>query len=320
MLALILGQHPEIFSFHELHFFEELWDPVKAENPLKDKEAINLFARLITIQRDGYFTQRSLSSYAKEAEKILAQQTNSLTPPSLFAAFLNYEAQRHNKTIACDQTPRNVFYLKEVLSLFPEAYAINIVRDPRDIILSQKGKWRRRYLGMSDIPRKEMIRAWSNYHPITISMLWNSSINAAKNFKNHPRVFHVRFEDLVSDPEKWIKQLCDLIEVEYKPEMLLVPQTGSSHKMDEPQAKGIDPSVAQRWKRQKQHQNDLFICQKITKSNMQTHNYAQASLQKNWLVILWIILLWPIKSILAFILNIRRVKNLTSTLKKRFSM
>jgi len=194
-----------------------------------------------------------------------------------------------------------------------------MIRDPRDVILSQKGKWRRRYLGMSEIPRREVIRAWSNYHPLTISMIWNSSINAARRFESHSRVFHVRFEDLVRSPDKWVGQLCDFIGISYKSEMLLVPKTGSSHKMDKPTTKGIDPSVAESWRKKNQHQNDLFICQQITKINMQNYGYEQALFRKNWLAILWIISLWPVKSALAFILNIRRVKNLFSTLKKRFS-
>jgi len=55
MMALILGEHPDVFSFHELHFFEELWDPERGKQTLTLEEAVRLMARLITIQRDGYF-------------------------------------------------------------------------------------------------------------------------------------------------------------------------------------------------------------------------------------------------------------------------
>lgn len=318
MIALILGRHPDVFSFHELHFFEELWDPNGNHQSLSHKESIRLMARLISIQRDGYFRQEERQLYFRESENILSNYPSPLTPPAIFEAFLAHETQRHQKCIACEQTPRNVFYIGEILSLFPEAFVINMIRDPRDILLSQKNKWKRRYLGMSDIPLKEAIRAWSNYHPITISMLWNSSINAASGFLEHPQVFNMRFEDLVRSPENWVSQLSDFIGIDYVSQMLLVPKTGSSHKMDEPTAQGIDSSIAESWQKKQQHSNDLYIGQQITKKNMRLYGYTPVPLKKNWLTIFWIILLWPIKSILAFILNAGRTKNLFSTLRKRF--
>ena len=51
-----------------------------------------------------------------------------------------------------------------------------MVRDPRAVILSQRGKWTvAKKLGL---PLKEIIRSFFNYHPITMSILWNKAISA----------------------------------------------------------------------------------------------------------------------------------------------
>ena len=88
------------------------------------------------------------------------------------------DARRRGGEVACDQTPRNVFYIRDILDAFPEARIINMVRDPRAVLLSQKNKWRRRSLGESALPRSEVVRSWSNYHPIVTARIWRGAVDA----------------------------------------------------------------------------------------------------------------------------------------------
>lgn len=320
MMGLILGGHTDIFTFHELHFFEELWDPNNDPNILTYDEALRMTARLFTIQRDGYFNQKTYKVYVNEAKKIVDSFPDVLSPPSLFARYLDYEVNRYGKSISCDQTPRNIFYLNEILAMYSDAYIINMIRDPRDIVLSQKKKWRRRSLGMGDIPRREMYRAWSNYHPITISLLWNAAIREGDVLMNHPRVLPIYFERFVQNPEKWAREICQFIGIAYQSKMLLVPQTGSSHGMDDPDKKGINSEIANRWQQDSKNKNDLYLCQKITWKYMERHGYTLTKISPDVYVIIWIIILWPFKTILAFLLNIQRVRNILVTLKKRLGL
>jgi omega-hydroxy-beta-dihydromenaquinone-9 sulfotransferase len=66
MMGRILGKHPEIFTFHELHFFEQLWTPIDQNRYLSKAEAERLAARLICIERDGYLTQGDPDRFYKE--------------------------------------------------------------------------------------------------------------------------------------------------------------------------------------------------------------------------------------------------------------
>jgi hypothetical protein len=181
MMGRVLGRHPIVFTLRETHFFEQLWSSADEERQIVEDEAIPLAARLVCIQRDGYLKQGDPNRFYGEAKGLISSmQHEGLTSAEVFRAFLFLEANKNGKAIPCDQTPRNVFYLREILELFPEARVINLIRDPRSVLLSQKRKWKRRFLGAKNIPLKEAFRSWVNYHPITISKLWNASVRAAE--------------------------------------------------------------------------------------------------------------------------------------------
>ena len=85
---------------------------------------------------------------------------------------------------------------REILELFPEAKLINMVRDPRDILLSQKKRWKRFWR-----PEQKMlelsVRTWMNYHPISPSRLWNAAVSAAGRARNERQILSVRYEDII---------------------------------------------------------------------------------------------------------------------------
>jgi len=207
LTSRILGKHSQVFSFKELHFFEQMWMPSVTPEILDEKQALKLLGRLISVQRDGYYTPQDASVYHAEAKIIYDQLVTPATAPVLFEHFLAYMTQKSGKTIACTQTPRNLYYVGDILDLYPDAYVINLIRDGRDIVLSQKNKWRKAF-GDNPPPLRETIRRWANYHPLTISLLWNSAVDAIEPFKDHPRVLTVYFEQLVDDSENQIRAIC----------------------------------------------------------------------------------------------------------------
>jgi len=165
MMGRILGAHPSVYTFGELHFFEQLWSPADEDRRLSRAEGGRLAARLLSVQRQGYLSRANPERFQEEAGEMVASAQSEMTPAEVFGAFLFYEAAKNGKKVPCDQTPRNVFYLREILELYPEARVINMIRDPRDILLSQKGKWKRRFLGAGSIPLREALRAWVKLPP-----------------------------------------------------------------------------------------------------------------------------------------------------------
>ena len=322
MMGRILGKHPDIYTFGELHFFGQLCAP-PFSSELRKANAAKLAAELYCVQQEGYRTHGNPHRFLKEAQVFLNDLTSYPETPALFfSAFLHHEATKNGKTIPCDQTPRNVFYIKDILELYPKARIINMIRDPRDVLLSQKRKWKRRFLGGSDMPMKETFRDWINYHPITISHIWRTAVTAADQFIQHERVISIYFEELLAHPETIVKSVCDFAGISYADTMLQVPQVGSSVAEDKPQQLGINPHRAHSWQREttggELSSAEIYLNQTITAALMKKHNYNPVSIQPNVASLTLHLLTFPVKLGGAFLFNLDRMKNIRQTLKRRF--
>jgi hypothetical protein len=318
MMGRILGNHALVFTLGELHFFEQLWSPADGESYRSEAEAVQLMAHLLSIQRQGYLSRGNPERFLKEASEIVSStQTRIVNPAGVFEEFLLYEAEKNGKMIPCDQTPRNVFYIEEILELYPEARIINMIRDPRDVLLSQKRKWKRRFLGAKGIPLREALRSWVNYHPITISKLWNASIHAAARFTDE-RVYSLRFEDLLVDPEAATREICEFIGISFDRALLKVPQIGSSSGLDRPEQRGIDYTKAGSWRRGGGlNSTEVFLCQKVTGTWIEQYGYSPVPVVPNPLRLGLSMASFPIKLSLALLLNLKRMRNIKETVKRR---
>lgn len=318
MMSRILGKHPQVFSFNELHFFGELWTP-QAEKEVSSKDDLELLmAKLFCVQRDGYLTQGNPKFFLAEAREAIAKiPLDKLDPATIFQSFMMYEAEAKGKSIPCEHTPGNVFYIKEILELYPQAKIINMVRDPRDVLLSQKRKWKRRFLGAKKIPLKEAIRSKVNYHPITISQLWNASIGAAEKFSDRDRVYSLRFEELLEKPEVKVKEVFDFLGISFERSVLDVPRIGSSSAEDRPAKTGIDANKAGNWQKGGLTKTEIFLCKQVTKSFREKYSYSSESIKPNYLELGFSLFYLPFQLVLAGLLNVNRMRSIIDTIKRR---
>ena len=318
LAARLLGKHSQIHAFREIHFFEQQVnsEAIRQRPPWPEQRRLELVERLLTTARDGYFSKTIRGKYRDDAIRILKSTTKS-DPVSAYESFLNFETELHGKQIPCEQTPRNLYFLTEILDRFPNAYAINIIRDPRDVLLSQKNKWRRHFLGAKSIPLKEALRAWVNYHPYTISRLWLAAVRAAHQFDGHSRFLSVRFEDLLQDSEQTIQSLCGFVGVPFEPTMRDVPHVGSSVRMDEPDRIGIDAGRAGAWRQGGLTDIELSICQRIAETEMSRLGYDAESVREKWWQRLTSMIGLGIKILLAIPFNLHRTRDIGETLRRR---
>jgi len=316
MMGRILGNHPGIFTFKELHFFGTIWTN-HSESTLDSRQQIDLLSRLLCIEKNGLFQQANISDFNDRASAILVNK-NFSNPLSIFELFLSKMTSDNKCFIACDQTPKNMYYLNEILSYFPDAKVINMVRDQRDVLLSQKNKWKRRFLGASAIPSTEAIRSYINYHPILSAKIWNSSLEYTAKFTNNTRVRVVRFEDLLVEPIRIVKELCQFLEIDFNQEMLKVPVIGSSTQKDVKNQLLIDSSKKEKWKKGGLNSAEIYLSQLVTNSMMKKFKYDVEKFSFPPILILFYLISFPIKLILAFLLNIKRMGNIVEVIKKRF--
>ena len=98
-----------------------------------------------------------------------------------------------------DKNPVYATYTPLLLELFPEAKFLHLVRDPRDNIISLK-----------NVDFEGPFTALLAYR-------WQHSARKLFHIKNkYPDQFYtIRYEDLVSDPKKYYREMCDFLSLPY---------------------------------------------------------------------------------------------------------
>ena len=319
MMGRLLGNHPMIHTFDaELHFFEKLWAPEDRNRQVSLAEATDFAARLACIEHDKFFRQGDPKRFwAKAREVVQGVSANNFSLADIYKTFLKHAAAANGKTIPCEQTQGYVYYLRELLDLFPGAKVINMVRDPRDVLLSQKCRWKIQFAKPQIFRRQTVIRTWMNYHPISTSRLWRAAVRTADKFKDDGRLCSVRFEDLLEHPEKESRKICEFIGVSYYPNMLEVPRTNSSLVPDRPDQKGIDPARTANWKSGGLNPAEIFISQTIAEDTMKKWGYRPARTLPNPLALAFYGGTFPVKLFLTVLLHRKYIKNIREAVKRR---
>lgn len=96
-------------------------------------------------------------------------------------------------------------FVPHVLKSFPDAKAIHIVRDPRAICASKN-------CSSQKYPWLFLIRQWRKSATFT----W---MHNRVEFELSNRIMQIRYEDLVSNPEKLIREMCEFIEIDFHPNL-----------------------------------------------------------------------------------------------------
>jgi hypothetical protein len=320
MLGRALGLHSRVFTFEELHFFEQIWTASSTEQPLGIDVVKRLMGQLLSYQRCGILNRPDWHPFLTEVEVIIHEHREALTAPQAFKAFLRYETLRMRKSVPCDQTPRNVYYVAEILRLYPEARVIVMVRDPRDVLASQKRKWKMRFLGFNKDPILEALRLKVNYHPLTTSLLWNAAVRAGDRYAGHERVYTARFEDLLERPAEELGKICAFLGLAFEGAMLNVPHVNSSYEKPSGKEGGISRTPIGRWRAGALNATEIYICERFTTECMLRHRYQPSGAQPRALSLGLVLLTLPAKAALAFILNAGKVRSLPQALRRRFAL
>jgi hypothetical protein len=123
----------------------------------------------------------------------------------LFSLFHQHHAESLGKTRWGDKSLHTEHYVDRVFTEFPDAKILHITRDPRDRYASVRKRHGR------DVPRLGGANG-----------RWLFSMSKAlKNQRRYPDRYKIlRFEDLASDPERTMKDICAFVGENYTPEML----------------------------------------------------------------------------------------------------
>jgi hypothetical protein len=306
MMSRILGNHTQVMAFQELHFFDELCEVEKSNQEIESAQLAKLLSILKTIQREGYFGKRDIGLYHQES--ISEVNDNHLELPlETFLHFLVSEAKKNGKLIPCEQTPQTVFAMDFLLRHIPDSRFIVMVRDPREVLLSQKGKWKRRQLSGGQIPFWESVRSRINYHPITISRIWRAVYSEALKHYDDSRVLFIRYEDLTNNPDRCLETVCAHLGLSFDARMLDVPVVGSSNYSDTKESRGVEKTRRGKW-REGLNSAEIRICEDTCKPWMDRFEYGLSGLGTNRAVEFLYQFILPFQLSLALLFNLKRLK------------
>ncbi len=107
------------------------------------------------------------------------------------------------KSIWVDKTPSHGKHLDFISRLFPRCKIIHIIRDGRDVAASHKDKWGKKgfYSALYE---------------------WISYVRGIRKFRTKlpGQYFEIKYENLVKNPEKTLKNLLDFLELEWEDRIL----------------------------------------------------------------------------------------------------
>lgn len=98
-----------------------------------------------------------------------------------------------------DHTPMNIEAFQSLLTLYPDAQLIHIVRDPRAVAASVFG-----------LP-------WGPNDALAFGSWWPHYVNAGLSLQNAlpDRVLLIRYEDLLKDPQSTLKKICQFLALQF---------------------------------------------------------------------------------------------------------
>ncbi len=304
MMNRVLGNHSDILSLNELHYIGRKWD-IDREVIWSRKVSVKAAAGLLATARRSLWDETTTDAENKEAEQLFSVgDADEFTPGDVFETVLSYLLRKEGKKFATDQTPRNILYVERILKIFPHAKVIQLIRDPRAVLYSQKNRWRQRFLGSKNTPLWNVIRVYANYHVFTVCKLWKAAYLKGKAVVNYGNYMAVSFEELVDSPTRVMSHVCRFLSVDFDPSMLSVPQVGSSNLRHRNDVRGISPDVLHAWEGNLSNV-ELWLCQKLTGAFMLESGYKIAKTRTPYLGLMGQILLYPLHILAVLVMNPR---------------
>jgi hypothetical protein len=149
---------------------------------------------------------------------------------------------------ACVKFPVDVGHIPELLQWFPGCKIVHISRDPRAVAMSKTNDPSGTAIKVLQHPRLAwLIRKLSVWFVIARYRQAARMHRRLRHLRNY-RLFH--YEDLLAEPEKTLRDLCQFIEAEFTQD-LLHPETGihlhQPSSLTGKQKKAFDSSAAVRW-------------------------------------------------------------------------
>ncbi len=199
--------------------------------------------------------------------------TSDKTIGNLFKALIEEMTVSLGHDRCCVKFPVYISHISDLLQWYPNCRIIHITRDPRAIALSRTNDPGGTAQKIKRHPQYEFIIKKIMVLFVMVQYYMTSKLH--NKFKHHENYSLFKFEDLLVEPEKTIKELCSFASIDFMPEMLN-PQKGhekgQKSSLTGKKQVGFDKRAATRW-RKKISAFDKTVITLLMKGSMKRIGY-----------------------------------------------
>ena len=256
LIPCLFDGHSQVVSLpYDSGFFYGFY-PVCNNKKLTESDKVDLAVKYLC--KNDFVDQLKIAGKYKEIkkkldllEKIFRAEFSSSTktPKQALICFVKtfnkiFNDKENSPNNWLQKTTSSEIYAKEIFEWFPNAKFINIIRDPRDNFASLKSGWEKLY-SLRTNDSRELIQSMIDRGKLCMEL---AKLNSKRFGKEKYMI--LKFEDLVSDPKKYLRKICNFIEINYD-EKLLQPTVLGSHwkgnNLEEKNFNGISASNLNKW-------------------------------------------------------------------------
>ena len=205
LLRSILNTHSEIAAPHPIETGYPWQYTNSPENFSRPKR--RRLVRDILLNKDYSFHPLTVQLDVRRIHDLL-EKCDEKSFLGIQNAIYSETLRQRDASFWVSKYPRLWSWIDEAASFYDEFQVIYLVRDPRDVVLSFK---------TSKV---------GDYHPYFNAQRWrDDQIHGIELLDELENIHLIRYEDLLSDSEEEVKDVCSFLDIEYEPEMLRFYQT-----------------------------------------------------------------------------------------------
>lgn len=206
LLQAMLSRGRGVFIPPETHFMPLIWQQRRRLGPIASdrgwaaaKEAIARRNKKAGIETDPALFEQ----LADEGPRHLATLLTAWLRSAAAQAPSEAPGEAPPPSVIGEKSPVHASFVLELLAMIPDSSVVHIVRDPRDVAVSQREAW--------NGPTMSAAYRW---------LLDQKRHEELETLVSPQRFTTVRYEDLVTDPEAHLRRVCEVLPIEFAPEML----------------------------------------------------------------------------------------------------
>ena len=195
-LRSVLSVHPRIAMSRETHFMAYWWEKYRHVD-LSQRANFDAFWQDF---RAGRRFDRLVPNPDAVKSQILAAEQIDLK--TVFTTMMDGLARELGKPRWGEKTPQHYRYLRILLDWYPRGQVIWLLRDPRAVVNSGR-------------------EAWPSQRVDDRARQWARSVQTyEKHWQGDERIKLVQYENLVTDNESQVRDICNFLGETFHPEMI----------------------------------------------------------------------------------------------------